>query len=301
MDCEIVAANAAGLKYWAYDYYPTKVDPDFMNGLKLHRSSEIRTKMAYCLIVQLGHWGGMDEYEAINSTIVTLAQDSFYQKVNGRPVVFLLWEAGSFATRYASKNTNVAASVTDLRNKMVAAGLATPYVALMKQADVKTMTDIGADALASYAIGPRMQNSNVDYPSYDAWVRVRWKAQLDTGANVVPTVMTGWDIRPIIEQPPSWYKAALPKSGENGFVVSGSTTEVAEQVQAGVNFIHDNPWQCPQKLGLIYSWNECSEGGNVLAPTLGDPNGALLIAVGAAVKQRREYGHSPTRIFRGPR
>lgn len=284
MDGEIQAASEAGLKYWAYDYYPTDVDHDFMNALNFHRKSKIRNQVNYCLILQLGHWGGENDYKSINGSIAAFAMDDFYQKVHGRPVVFLLWNPSVFATRFESETAHVAARITDLRRQIEAAGSPSPYIALMTPNDAKTMKEIGADALASYAVGPRMGRTPMSFFAYDRYVRKRWLAQLDTGAQVVPTVMTGWDMRPIAENPPPWYKNAVPENAETGFVMKASPDGLAEHMRAGIDFLNDHPSQCREKLGLIYSWDECSEGGNVLSPTLGDPKGRLLSVLGSIIK-----------------
>jgi hypothetical protein len=284
MDDEIQAASRAGLKYWAYDYYPTNIDHDFMNGLAFHRKSNLRNQVKYCLIVQLGHWGGESEYSLVNDSIAAFTGDDFYLRVHGRPVVFLLWNQRLFATRFEARFAPVLIRLADLRRRVEAVGAFSPYVALMTPNDVRTIKEIGADALADYAIAPHMGKTPMSFSAYDRYVRTRWSALLKTGSQVVPTVMTGWDMRPIAEDPPPWYRDDVPENAESGFVRTASPEELAEHLRAGVAFVNDHPSQCREKLGLIYSWDECSEGGNVLAPTGGDPSAHLLAALAAVLR-----------------
>jgi hypothetical protein len=285
LDHEIAAAHAAGLKFWAYDYYPTSIDNDFMNALKYHRNSKLRNELNYCLIVPMGHhWGGENDYKSVNASVVEMAKDDFYQKAHGRPVVFLFWNEAAFKSVYKSQMSEVAGRLADLRSQMSAAGLANPYVGVMQSYRKETVTAIGADALATYAVGPAYADKPVGFASFALTIRKHWADQLQTGAQVVPTAMTGWDLRAMADNPPGFYKPYLPKNAQTGYVVPASPAEVARLVQDGVDFIREHPSQCPEKLGLIYSWDECIEGGNVLDPTLGDPEGHLLATVGSLIK-----------------
>jgi hypothetical protein len=49
-------------------------------------------------------------------------------------------------------------------------------------------------------------------------------------------------------------------------------------MRAAVDFILDHPKSCPANALLIYSWNECDEGGGLI-PTRGDPKGSYLDAI----------------------
>ena len=89
--------------------------------------------------------------------------------------------------------------------------------------------------------------------------------------------MAGWDARPW-NTPPSWYfnDPEYTVDGENW----GRTPEAfAAHLQAAIDWIDDNPdLATPERLLMIYAWNEFGEGGYI-APTLGDPNGLYLDAV----------------------
>jgi hypothetical protein len=56
----------------------------------------------------------------------------------------------------------------------------------------------------------------------------------------------------------------------------------AEHLRAAVEFIDSHDLACPSKVLLIYSWNECEEGG-ALVPSLGDPQGSYLTAIAPVI------------------
>lgn len=290
MDNEIRAASAAGLKYWAYIFYPVgDANVSFMNALVFHRASAIASQMPYCLILQLGHWGGTTGYSAINAAIVQLALDSYYMKVSTNPVIFLDWDTSAFASQYGSSNATVKVSLDDLRAQMIAAGLQTPYVIVQFVTGAAgfstsgaTITAIGADALGAYFHGSFPSSAFQTYASYDLQVQGQWTSEKNQLVPVVPTLMVGFDGRPRVEQPVPFVNALHPYFGRDIHVVAGTPTEVATHAAAGVAFINSFPATCPQKLGLIYSWDENDEFGG-MNPTKGDPTGSILVALGAVI------------------
>ena len=62
--------------------------------------------------------------------------------------------------------------------------------------------------------------------------------------------------------------------------------EIAGHVRAAVAFARSHPDACPSSTVLIYSWNECDEGGSVLCPTWTEdgPTHGILDAVSSALK-----------------
>ncbi len=93
----------------------------------------------------------------------------------------------------------------------------------------------------------------------------------------IPTVMSGFDARPW-NTPDSWYfnNESFWVEGRNW----GRTPEnFAGHLRAAINWIDDHPDQAtPERLVMIYAWNEFGEGGYI-APTVGDPDGLYLDAV----------------------
>ena len=54
--------------------------------------------------------------------------------------------------------------------------------------------------------------------------------------------------------------------------------EFTRHIQRGIDFVRTHPKECEAQSLLVYSWDECDEGGGIL-PTHGDPGGAYLRAL----------------------
>lgn len=107
-DAEIRAAKQANL-CWAYLAYGRdhKIDlgAPMMQGLKYHRSSAIKSKTSYALIVTAGTLGRTDDYRDAVSQVLMLMHDSNYQTVEldgeRRPLLFFFMTK----TRSARRST----------------------------------------------------------------------------------------------------------------------------------------------------------------------------------------------------
>lgn len=282
MDLEIKAANAFGLKFWGYDQYAlTGTVADLMNGLALHRKSSVASLMNYCVIMQLGQMGGTGAYGPNNATVAALTKDAIYQRVGvtSAPLIFLLWDATNFPTLWGSSNANVAAAITDLRAQIQAAGSASPYIVLMANPSATNATAIGADALGDYAIFPSTKGINQTYAAFDTQVQAQWASRLAQGIDMVPTVMTGLDSRPLFDTPLPFNRPYPPGMGKLVYVTPGTAAQVAAEATAALVLVNANPSQCTSKVILYYSATEFSEGGNVVNLTIGDPTGAFMKTV----------------------
>jgi hypothetical protein len=83
--------------------------------------------------------------------------------------------------------------------------------------------------------------------------------------------MTGWDARPW-NTPPTWY-----------FNPTRTPDAVGAHLQKAIDWIDDNPTLAtPERLVMIYAWNEFGEGGYI-TPTVGDPDGLYLDAIKSVV------------------
>jgi hypothetical protein len=79
----------------------------------------------------------------------------------------------------------------------------------------------------------------------------------------VPVVTIGWDRRP-------WEKGSLPPGKMSVWYPDRTPELVEEFVGAGMKWLQDHPDKAtPQRLLLLYAWNENGEGG-YLTPTKAD-------------------------------
>jgi TAT (twin-arginine translocation) pathway signal sequence len=285
IDLEIQAAHAAGLKYWAYDWYPnadgTPDSSGFGNAWKLHQSSSYKNLMNWC--ITLGMPASVAAFEAMNAQFVTYMQQSNYQKVlNGRPVFY--WLVGAVDSTWA-------AAITDLRTKAIAAGLATPYVVVLSgQNSGRTAAtlalDVGADAISGYGIF-----DNGAFADLTTYAQNQWNcagnglnglgqpssgctpSASSSGLTYVPNCMTGSDTRPRSEVP-TVHQGLAPWINNAYYVTAGLDSEIVAQIQDAITFVNANPSVCSSTLILIYSWDENDEGGSALNGTKGDPPSA---------------------------
>ncbi len=281
MDQEIAYAAAAGLDYWAFDWYHPRGWKDAGNmtrSLDLYLSSKRSGDLAYTLILLGGpHLGPRDEWPATVDGLVERFRDRRSQKVLGdRPLVyvfcideFIAWFGGEKPAR---------AAVDLLRQRCLAAGLGTPYLALMTfwpPQGAKQLEALGADALSAYVNPPG--NDNVEQPFSDALGLNRWfwGECEKTGRALIPTVTAGWDYRPM-------KRAEFPdRDLRNNWFAHGKPEEVAAHVAAGLDWVRQHPALCPANTLIIYAWNELSEGGWIV-PTL-DEGTARLDAIQRAL------------------
>lgn len=265
IDLEITAAHAAGLKFWAYCWYPGSTGaPDssgFMNAWALHQSSSIKSLMNWCLILQESNLGGASGFTAMITQYVSYCAQANYQTVlSGRPLVFLLLSdklSAAWATALAS-----------FRSACIAAGLASPYAVLMGT-DATTSAQAyaisGADAISQYGAG-----AIGTYANLSSIVAAEWAVAVTDSLPIVPWVSCGWDVRPRKQNPTTWELQA-PFVGMLNYTAPGTVAERVAQFQAAINYVNAHPSACPSTAIIAYSWTECDEGGGALIPTLGDP------------------------------
>ena len=87
--------------------------------------------------------------------------------------------------------------------------------------------------------------------------------------NVVPVVTGGWDNRPFIETPVSWYATA-----STNYVLSPTSAELAGHLADALNWTSAyRTSSTPANTVLVYAWNEHAEGG-WLCPTVNTNTGA---------------------------
>jgi hypothetical protein len=166
------------------------------------------------------------------------------------------------------------------------AGLGEPYIVILDTAQGGQIVEqTGASALSSYASGFR-KSAYAPYRSLDEQTRQYWSTLAKTGEPIIPIAMVGWDTRPKMEHPLPWEaKTAATKPDLTQYFVLPTPTELADHIRAATEYIDRNRDVCPSKVLLIYSWDECAEGGGLI-PTLGDPAGSYLSAIARVLRAR---------------
>ena len=183
---------------------------------------------------------------------------------------------------------NVRIALDGLRAACARKELPVPYIVIMSGAPsvaYSVMSAVAGDAISNY-IGPVPGGSQPGTVRSNSATQTYWAKQAATGVSIVPICMTGWDTRPRKLHPPLWQKIQ-PGIGVSSYVAAGTPAQIATHALAAITYIKTHPKACPSRSLLIYSWDECDEGGSVLIPTysLAGPDNAILNAVGDILRK----------------
>ena len=290
IDAEIAAALKAGLSFWAFDSY--QPDDTLSLPLQYYLSSALRSRLGFCMLGQTSNWGlgGKDQLSLLRD-ISMMTQPGYLNVLGGRPLYLVLDAAAGQVSGLPAGG--VAAAINLVRAQVQAAGGGNPYVVWLSGASLLDYSNIaaaqlaGADAAGSYAV-PRLDGAEQPYASLTASARQDWAARVAAGFPMIPTAMCGWDQRPLIQSPQPFYPIAAGLTLDDYYDQADSMALGAHVVEM-VNFIVAEPVPCPAQIGLIYAWNELTEGGWLMptyTPSGADPQrvGAVGAALSAAIQ-----------------
>ncbi|MCK4750211.1 MAG: hypothetical protein KAT15_24310, partial [Bacteroidales bacterium] len=245
VDREIVYAKENGLDYWAFLLYPEGSDLDL--PLRRYLSSGYNSELNFAVI-------GADSLDRI---IYYFKHPSYQTVLSGRPLYFIY-------------DDFVPEHISDLKARCMMEGIPEPYVVPMKDTQ-----EPGEDAISRYWYN----GTNFAGETYGAPYSVlansaiaEWNRRKEAGYTQVPLVSTGTDGRPRLINTPPWIQ---DPSFYEKYYEAPTPAELAENLQAAVDFVAANPVSCEAKAILIYSWNENDEGG-WLTPTLDTSNSDLV-------------------------
>ncbi|OPZ22746.1 MAG: hypothetical protein BWZ10_00281 [candidate division BRC1 bacterium ADurb.BinA364] len=269
MDREIAYAKGA-LDYWAFLDYPpwSQGDGRMHTALRLYLSSAHKADLNFCIILNHREWWLHRE------TYLGYFREPTYQTtVDGRPLVYLLMLQIS-TEENARAQAWLAKEMASLSEQSEAQGTGKPYYVVMcfRPTIAAMLCDLlGADAVSAYA-KPK-KGAGEPYAEYAQYVEQSWNGYKDTGKQVVPICMTGWDQRPrtvecdnpqwarIRESGPGWFRKATPE-------------EIARHIAAAARWNRENPDAARTNAVIVYNWNEFTEGG-WLCPVLGEEDARL--------------------------
>jgi hypothetical protein len=246
MDQEIDFAKYAGLDYWAFVWYPSASGLDAAR--KLYYSSSKKDLIDYSLIIDPAFF---IKNISIEQIIHEFQDPSYFKVMNGRPLLYFLGYSGILVS-----------DIDTLKTKCASAGIGNPYIVELRvDGNFNVVDSLHMDAFGMYATSwikngvPYQDLANADISQWDYIGKT-------IGKKVVPHVTTGWDTRPINENPLSWYTI-----GPDAWVQMPSAAEIANHVNDAVSWVNSNPSIAEANTVLIYAWNEHVEGG-WLCPTL---------------------------------
>lgn len=295
IDAEIAAALQAGLSFWAFDSY--QPDDTLSLALQLYLSSSLRSRLRFCMLGQTSNWGeGGQDQPSLLRDITMMTQPGYMTVLDNRPL-YLVLDASASQTAGLPAG-GVGAAIALVRQQVQAAGGGNPYVvwlsgaALADYSNIAAATLVGADACGAYAV-PRLDGAEQPYTALTAAARSDWQARGASGFPMVPTAMSGWDQRPLIETPQPFYPVSADLTLDN-FYDPPSNTQLGAHIVEMVSYLVTNQAACPAQIGLIYAWNELAEGG-WLMPTFNPagPNAGRVAAVGAALAAAVQQSSAP--------
>ncbi len=279
MDREIAAAALAGLNYWAFVGYAK--DSPMTNALDLYLSSARRSDIAFCMIGSIANGGSVGRWSDNTRHELTLMGEKGYVRVlDGRPLYYLLATSQRQIETEWGSAAGVAGLVGFMRAQAKSDGLGDPYIVLLGR-DAALAQAIGCDAAGAYAIVGHPDQSS--YAELATFVERRWGEMAAGGMAMVPTVMTGWDERPLIDNPPFWADYLKKGVGRDKFYARATPAEIARHLQQAIAWSESHRAASPAQTILVYAWDECAEGFGALVPSFrrgeADGDGSRLDAI----------------------
>jgi len=288
VDREIAYAQAGGIDYWAFLLY--EEGTAMSDGLRFYLASPRRQDVRFCAIASPNTFGNAQQFRQRMQRVVALISEPSYQTVvDGRPLLYLFDVSDAWLDAWGGA-AGARALFDDLRAAVRAAGHGNPYIVVMdfSAAHGKRVADtVGAEALSSYAT-PGAVGSGAPYRDLARAAAAFWEECGDTGAQVVPLAMAGWDRRPRVEQPVPWEKWQQPGAGLEKHYLMPTPPELAEHLREALDWVAHNRSQCPAQAVIVYAWNEHDEGG-FLCPTLAPDGSADTRRLDAIAAMTREF------------
>lgn len=282
LDAEIRFAVRAGLQYWAFVWYGAR--HPMQSAWRLHQSSTLRAQMKWCLILQISNQGVAKGFKASTAEYIGYLRQPNYQTVlNGRPLLYVLMDHEKSVEAWGGY-AGIAASLRDFRRDAQQSGSPDPYIVLLR-APPKSAAE-AARACAFDAISTYVPTMKPGYPitwqEQEHNVERVWQAYADTGLPLVLNCVTGWDQRPRLARARKRPEASqVAGDARDNYTIQPTANQVTAHLQSGVDYVVQHPEICPSKALLIYSWDECDEGGNAIVPsyTPKGPNTSIVEAL----------------------
>lgn len=260
-----------GIAFWAFDwYYPeteNKQTP-LNNALGLYLKAPNRQRLKFCLLVA-NHAGfriGPKDWDACCGRWIELFQEPTHLRVGGQPL--LIFFSPEELSRAFSGPSGVRQAFDSLRAKAAKAGL--PGVAIAActgpGGHLADLARSGYTLLTGYNYNLGWLDGGGSKPFrtlIEGNQRIFEQFAKTTPLPYVPVITAGWDRRP-------WEKGSLPPERMSTWYPDRTPKLVEEFVRLGLRWLDEHPDKTlPERLLLIYAWNENGEGG-YLTPTEAD-------------------------------
>ena len=282
VDQEIEYASEMGLDYWAFLLYDEH--SALSDGLNYYLDSKIKNKIKFCAMVTPSRSFGSKGTE-LERLVRYFKEPSYLMIAGNRPLIYFFRPTPEWVSTMGGENV-VKEELGMLTKKTKEAGYGEPYIVVMHYDQTRglQMFDLlEADALSDYAIGGDNGAEGNDYVRLMKQSEVFWDKYKESGHTLVPTIMTGWDRRPRIENPVSWELEQKQGKGMDKYFEAPTTKELIHHFMQAMEWANKKNSADQAKIVLVYAWNEHDEGG-WLCPTLNE-DGAINTERLEAVKK----------------
>jgi len=198
--------------------------------------------------------------------IASLLSPHYQTVVGGRPLVYMFQFSDGEANACAGGWNQSRTVFDNFRKKVMAAGLPNPYMVLLdfavSTAELHAQW-LGFDAISTYAL-PGGDDAGVPMSEQIQSAQSWWQQAANAKFPFVPLAPTGWDPRPRYDHP-----CPCVNEGPEHFI-QATGGEVAALVTSALNFTCANPTGAEAQTIIIYAWNESSENGAAIIPSLGN-------------------------------
>lgn len=269
MERQIDYAADNGLDFFSFCWYHSPTQPQWVieslnQGLQLYLQSQNRSRLRFCLFVSNHDDSfsiGPDEWQACTDEWIRLFRQGGYLTIDHRPVI--IFNRHDLLLKEWTEPASLAAAFEQFGQKARAAGLEKPYIGThaLPSHDLEKLKACGFDFFTGYNYGNAWsaegKQRNQPYSQLRKAHRRIWNGFAEKAVlPYIPTVTTGWDMRPWEAGPPSAFYYT-PRTPEN----------IAAFVGEALQWARQHPTATPdQPLVLLYAWNENGEGG-YLTPT----------------------------------
>ncbi len=259
------------IAFWAFDwYYPEGADKNtpLNNALGLYLKAPNRDRMKFCLLVA-NHQGfriGPKDWDACCQRWIELFQQPTHLRVGDAPL--LIFFSPQELQKAFGGVDGVRKALDELRKRAKAAGLPGVAVAACTgpDANMAELTRSGYTLLTGYNYSLGWMNGGGSQP-FEKLIqgnrRIFEQFAEKTTLPYIPVVTVGWDRRP-------WEEGKLPVEKMSTWYPDRTPKLVEQFVRMAVQWLDQHADKAtPERLLLLYAWNENGEGG-YLTPTAAD-------------------------------
>jgi len=272
MEQQIDIAANAGLSFWSFCWYwPEKNGPDspLNNAMALFLKARNRSRLQFCVLVA-NHSGfriGPEDWPSVCARWIVLFKQPTYLTVDGKPL--LIFFAPDELIKSFGTTESVKTALNVLRKDAKAAGIPGVSIAAcdaaLPESGLERLRACGFDVFTGYNYSWAGQTDpNRKEQSFASMISGHeeiWDHFARCGAlPYIPLVTTGWDKRP--------WESINATDAERAICYPDRSPEILEKfIGEAIKWIKSNATcATPEKLILLYAWNENGEGG-YLTPT----------------------------------